>query len=140
MNRLTLGPIFLCVLLTGCASSAKREGLGTAAEAVTKTLSASFSFESVDTSADKKISREEFRAAVRRKFKELDRDQSGKLDAKTECTGFESTCRAADRNLNGAVSEDEFARRAEKEFRKADTDKDKSLSLDEFSGVVIFRF
>ena len=95
----------------------------------------------VDKDGDGHVSLLEMREAASRKFTELDRDRSNRIEIARECKArFASFCQKADRNGDGHLDRDEFIKHAEEHFRQADEDKNGKLSRQELTGVTIFRW
>jgi hypothetical protein len=99
----------------------------------------SYTLEGLDRNGDRKVSKEEFRVALERKFKELDKDGSGKIDVKLECLERASHhCQHADKSGDGQVDLAEFIAHGQAEFDRADTNKDGFLAPEEISALQIF--
>jgi hypothetical protein len=98
-----------------------------------------YTLDDLDTSRDGQVSRAEFRAALERKFKQLDSDGSGKIDVLRECSeDGRSRCQSADKSGDGHVDLAEFLAHGEAEFDRVDVNKNGSLSADEIRELHIF--
>jgi hypothetical protein len=98
-----------------------------------------YTLDDLDTSRDGQVSRAEFRAALERKFKQLDSDGSGKIDVFRECSqDARSHCQGADRSGDGHVDLAEFLAHGEAEFDRVDVNRNGSLSAEEIRQLHIF--
>jgi Ca2+-binding EF-hand superfamily protein len=85
-----------------------------------------------DKDGDGHVSAEEYKAAVARKFDDLDKDKSGTIHVEKECSPlFIAWCRKADRDRDGHISRQEFQDHAEEQFRNGDSNGDARLNREE---------
>jgi hypothetical protein len=99
----------------------------------------SYTLDGLDKNGDRRVSRAEFRAALERKFKEIDKDGSGRIEIRVECIEhLRAHCETADKGGDGHVDLAEFVAHGEAEFDRADVNKDGFLAPEEISALQIF--
>lgn len=101
-------------------------------------------FDRLDTNGDGKITQDELKAAVQKRFAEFDLNKDGKVSEDEAKQVAESKLgerrekraewlKEADKNGDGKWSKDELPRMPERFFAKLDTNKDGVLTRDEFA-------